>query len=106
MKKYPPHPPQVELSTADTAMYQYTGGTTGVSKGVELTHSNLSKQVQQLAAWLPSFKKGSERSVGALPYFHVFGMSCGMNFSVFMGWSQVLIPQPRQAYEIGVWSTG
>ncbi|MGD0021045.1 MAG: long-chain fatty acid--CoA ligase [Smithellaceae bacterium] len=93
--KYPANPPQVKLSFADVAMYQYTGGTTGVSKGVELTHSNLSKQVQQLSAWFPTFKKGEERALGALPIFHVYGMSCGMNMSVFMGWPQILVPKPQ-----------
>ena len=48
--RYQPNPPEVKNSFSDVAMYQYTGGTTGVSKGVELTHSNLSKQVQQLRA--------------------------------------------------------
>jgi long-chain acyl-CoA synthetase len=62
---------------------------------VELTHANLSKQVQQLCAWFPTFEKGAERMLGALPYFHVFGMSVSMNFSVFMGWSQVLVPKPQ-----------
>ncbi len=93
--KYQPNPPKVKNSFSDVAMYQYTGGTTGVSKGVELTHGNLSKQVQQLAAWFPSFDAGAERMLGALPYFHVFGMSTCMNFSVSMGWAQILVPKPQ-----------
>jgi len=93
--RYQPNPPKVKNSFSDIAMYQYTGGTTGVSKGVELTHANLSKQVQQLCAWFPTFEKGAETMLGALPYFHVFGMSVSMNFSVFMGWSQVLVPKPQ-----------
>ncbi len=93
--KYQPNPPKVKNSFSDVAMYQYTGGTTGVSKGVELTHGNLSKQVQQLAAWFPSFDAGAERMLGALPYFHVFGMSTCMNFSVSMGWTQILVPKPQ-----------
>ncbi len=93
--KYKPNPPEVNNSFSDVAMYQYTGGTTGVSKGVELTHANLSKQVQQLRAWFPTFEKGAETMLGALPYFHVFGMSVSMNFSVFMGWPQVLVPKPQ-----------
>lgn len=95
LAKYEPNPPQVKNSFSDIAMYQYTGGTTGVSKGVELTHANLSKQVQQLCSWFPTFEKGTERMLGALPYFHVFGMSVAMNFAVFMGWSQVLVPKPQ-----------
>lgn len=95
LSRYSPNPPKVKVSFDDIAMYQYTGGTTGVSKGVELTHSNLSKQSQQICAWFPNFKEGSERMLGALPYFHVFGMSCSMNFSIFMGWTQILIPRPQ-----------
>jgi len=93
--KYQPNPPKVKNSFTDVAMYQYTGGTTGVSKGVELTHGNLSKQVQQIGAWFPAFETGSEVMLGALPYFHVFGMSCCMNFAVYQGFSQVLVPKPQ-----------
>ncbi|MCX5853046.1 MAG: long-chain fatty acid--CoA ligase [Deltaproteobacteria bacterium] len=93
--KYLPNPPSATLGFEDVAMYQYTGGTTGVSKGVMLTHANLSKQVQQLSAWFPKFAGGTEIMLGALPYFHVFGLSVSMNFSVHMGWSQVLVPRPQ-----------
>jgi long-chain acyl-CoA synthetase len=93
--KYQQRPPAVKLGFEDVAMYQYTGGTTGVSKGVMLTHANLSKQVQQLAAWFPQFEKGTQIVLGALPYFHVFGMSTAMNFAVYVGWSQVLVPRPQ-----------
>jgi len=95
LAKYPPNPPAVKNSFDDVAMYQYTGGTTGVSKGVMLTHANLSKQVQQARAWFPKFNKGEEIVLGALPYFHVFGLSVSMNFAIFMGWPQVLIPRPQ-----------
>jgi long-chain acyl-CoA synthetase len=95
IKAHSPDPPQVALSFDNTAVFQYTGGTTGVSKGVMLTHGNLSKQVQQIAAWFPQFKKGEEIMLGALPYFHVFGLSTAMNFSIFMGWGQILIPKPQ-----------
>ena len=93
--KYSPNPPQVKNSFNDVAMYQYTGGTTGASKGVELTHSNLSKQTQQFSGWFPDFESGAERMLGALPYFHVFGLSCSMNFSVYMAWVQILVPKPQ-----------
>ena len=94
---YAPKPPAVKLGFEDVAMYQYTGGTTGISKGVMLTHANLSKQVQQLEAWFPKLEKGAEIMLGALPYFHVFGLSTSMNYSVHMGWSQVLVPRPQPA---------
>ena len=95
IKKYQPNPPKVKLTFDDIAMYQYTGGTTGVSKGVILTHGNLSKQVQQINAWFPSFGRGKEAILGALPYFHVFGLSTTMNLSVYKGWNQILIPRPQ-----------
>lgn len=90
-----PTPPDVELTFDDVAMYQYTGGTTGVSKGTILTHGNLAKQVQQIEAWFPKFNKGEEIMLGALPFFHVFGLSVAMNFAIYMGWGHILIPKPQ-----------
>ncbi len=90
-----PNPPDTPLAFDDTAMYQYTGGTTGVSKGVILTHGNLSKQVQQTAAWFPAFEKGAEIMLGALPFFHVFGLTTSMNLAIALGWGHVLIPKPQ-----------
>ncbi|MCG6973180.1 MAG: long-chain fatty acid--CoA ligase [Desulfobacterales bacterium] len=87
-------PPAVELSFDDVAMYQYTGGTTGISKGVMLTHGNLSKQVQQIAAWFPAFGS-DEIMLGALPFFHVFGLTTAMNLAVYMGWGDILVPKPQ-----------
>ncbi len=93
--KYPPQVPETDISFEDTAMFQYTGGTTGVSKGVILTHANLSRQVQQLAGWFPEFSSEREILLGALPFFHVFGLSTAMNLSIYMGWTDILIPKPQ-----------
>lgn len=90
-----PYRREVKVGFRDVAMYQYTGGTTGVSKGVELTHANLSSQVQQAAAWFPKLEPGKEIMLGALPYFHVFGLTACMNFAIAMGWPQILIPKPQ-----------
>ncbi|MDP4979696.1 MAG: long-chain fatty acid--CoA ligase [Desulfobacterales bacterium] len=90
-----PNPPAVTLGFEDVAMYQYTGGTTGVSKGVMLTHANLSKNVQQCRAWFPTFKEGAEVMLGALPFFHVFGLTTAMNFAIYMGWEDILVPKPQ-----------
>jgi len=90
-----PNPPDVKLSFDDVAMYQYTGGTTGVSKGVMLTHANLSKNVQQCVAWFPKFNRGEEIMLGALPFFHVFGLTCAMNFAICTGWGHILVPKPQ-----------
>ena len=79
----------------DVAMIQYTGGTTGAAKGVMLTHANLSFQTQQIDAWFPQFAGKDEIMLGALPFFHSFGLTCSMNLSVFAGWTNILIPGPR-----------
>ena len=101
IKNSSPAPQSVKLSFSDIAQYQYTGGTTGVSKGVILTHGNLSKNLQQAASWFPHLKKGEERMLGALPFFHVFGLTVSMNYAVYMGWANILIPkpQPEQLFE-------
>jgi len=62
-----PESPSVKVTFEDVAMYQYTGGTTGVSKGAILTHGNLSKQTQQVAAWFPDLDDDNV-SMGALPW--------------------------------------
>lgn len=95
MEEFSPDHTQTALSFEDPAMYQYTGGTTGVSKGVVLTHSNLSCQVQQIASWFPGFKPGKDMMLGALPFFHVFGMSVSMNLAVYLGWGNILVPKPQ-----------
>lgn len=87
-------PTKAQLSMNDIAMYQYTGGTTGVGKGVILTHGNLSKQTQQVAAWTPGF--GHDHvMLGALPFFHVFGLTTAMNSALSQGWGIVLVPKPQ-----------
>ncbi|MEJ2157080.1 MAG: long-chain fatty acid--CoA ligase [Desulfobacteraceae bacterium] len=94
LARHQPDPPRVELSLDDVAMFQYTGGTTGVSKGVMLTHGNLSRQVQQVAAWFPGFGS-DEIMLGALPFFHVFGLTTAMNLAIFAGWGDILVPKPQ-----------
>lgn len=95
LARYSPSPPKVRIGFEDVAMYQYTGGTTGVSKGVMLTHANLSKQVQQIEAWFPQFKRGEEVMLGALPFFHVFGLSAAMNHAINTAMTDVLVPRPQ-----------
>ncbi len=95
LNRYSPKLPDVKLSFDDIAMYQYTGGTTGISKGVMLTHSNLSTQVQQIASWFPRFHKTDGIMLGCLPFFHAFGLSASMNWAIFMGWPNVLVPKPQ-----------
>ncbi|MEJ5347392.1 MAG: long-chain fatty acid--CoA ligase [Desulfosoma sp.] len=82
---------QAELD--DLALLQYTGGTTGVSKGVMLSHRNILANVLQVAAWFPDFRWGRERLIAILPFFHVFGMTVCMNFSLYGGCTTIVVPK-------------
>lgn len=99
IRKYGPNasePLSRGITFDDVAMYQYTGGTTGISKGAVLTHGNLSKQTQQIDAWLPDFKESKDEVIlGALPFFHVMGLTVSMNFAITKGWANVLVPKPQ-----------
>ncbi|MBN1574209.1 MAG: long-chain fatty acid--CoA ligase [Deltaproteobacteria bacterium] len=95
IRKNKPNPPKVKFTFDDMGTIQYTGGTTGVSKGVVLSHGNLSKNVQQISAWYPSFVQGEESAVACLPFFHSFGMTCVMNFGIWNGWAGAYIPRPE-----------
>ncbi len=94
LKNSPVPGPRVKVRPDDIAMYQYTGGTTGISKGVLLSHRNLSVQVQQISAWCPELHCDDGVMLGALPFFHVFGLSTTMNFAIYMGWGNILLPRP------------
>ena len=77
------------------AVLQYTGGTTGASKGAVLTHANLSANVQQIDAWFPRCQDGTEVMLACLPLFHSFGMTVSMNWAVKRAMTMVLVPNPR-----------
>lgn len=88
-------PREVRVGMDDVSTLLYTGGTTGVSKGAMLTHRNLSCNVQQLLAWIPQAEPGNETLLGALPFFHSYGLTVVMNAAIGLGGTVVLIPNPR-----------
>ncbi len=77
----------------DIALLQYTGGTTGLAKGVMLTHRNILANVVQLVAWIPDLRWGEERMLAILPFFHVFGMTVVMNLGLYIGAAVILVPR-------------
>jgi len=91
----PPRPPKVECRMDDVAALQYTGGTTGVSKGAELTIGNISYNMQQVRAWFSDVQEGEEVLLACLPYFHIFGLTVCMNWPISAGACVVLMPNPR-----------
>jgi long-chain acyl-CoA synthetase len=80
----------------------YTGGTTGVSKGVMLSHANLSSNVQQFIAWFPDLKPGAERLIGNFPVFHVAGFTAIQNMITWQGWENIMVPRPEPKINIEI----
>src|SRR5258707_914884 len=86
-----PAPERPVLRLDDTAVLLYTSGTTGKPKGAQLTHSNLAVNADVSKAL---FSLGPEDVVlGALPLFHAFGQTCGLNAAIAAGASLALIPR-------------
>jgi long-chain acyl-CoA synthetase len=79
----------------DLALLQYTGGTTGVSKGVMLTHHNLVTNAWQNRLWLSDIQPGKEVVICALPLFHSYGQTVCMNVGVLGAGMLVLVANPR-----------
>jgi long-chain acyl-CoA synthetase len=90
--KFPPAP-KVDLKPEDIAIFLYTGGTTGVSKGAVLTHRNLVANMAQLRAWMHALQEGKEVILGALPFFHSYGMTTCMHMGLFVRAAVVLVPR-------------
>jgi long-chain acyl-CoA synthetase len=85
----PPEPVQA----ADLAVLQYTGGTTGLSKGAMLSHRNLLANAMQTRAWIPQVREGEEVVLCVAPFFHAYGLTVGMNFPLLAAASMVLVPR-------------
>jgi long-chain acyl-CoA synthetase len=78
---------------SDLALLQYTGGTTGLSKGVMLSHANLRANVEQVRAWFPDADPGREVMMAVLPFFHVYGLTVCLLFGIRVGAALVLMPR-------------
>jgi long-chain acyl-CoA synthetase len=86
-------PPKVEIDPReDLAALQYTGGTTGISKGAMLTHMNLVSNAVACAEWLRG-KTAEETSLTVLPLFHIYGMTTGMNAPIYLAGKMVMLPR-------------
>ena len=95
LKDSPAVSPVVGVSQEDVVMYQYTGGTSGVSKGAILIHRGILANTYQMRAWaLPTkTKEGEGVAMGVMPLFHVYGMVTVMHFSVLTAAAMILLPR-------------
>lgn len=88
------HPKAVEIDPLkDLAVLQYTGGTTGVSKGAMLTHANIYANAEQSRRWFVGANPGHERMLGVIPFFHVFAMTAVMNLAIRLGSEIIMLPK-------------
>ncbi len=95
LNAHPELPPTVAIAPEDTALFQYTGGTTGVPKAAMLTHYNLVVNTMQVKNWMRTLEDGKEVLMGAIPFFHVYGMTVAMSLAMYIGANLIIIPNPR-----------
>ncbi|PIZ25141.1 MAG: long-chain fatty acid--CoA ligase, partial [Chloroflexi bacterium CG_4_10_14_0_8_um_filter_57_5] len=101
LAKYSPSDrPKMDIGPDDTALFQYSGGTTGISKGAIAMHRNLVANALQIKSYMPDLSEGNELVLMAIPLFHVYGMVAGMLFAMAAGSSMVLEPDPRAMKDI------
>ena len=86
----------VSLTREDTALLQYTGGTTGVAKGAVLSHGNICANMQQAAEWIVNLlRPGKETVIAALPLYHIFALTVNLMIFTQAGSKIILITNPR-----------
>ena len=99
--KYTPEDrPKLDIGPEDTAIFQYSGGTTGVSKAAVALHRNMVANTLQIRACLPDVDIGNEVVLMAIPMFHVYGLVAGMSFGVSAGASLVMAVNPRDMDDV------
>lgn len=92
--------PQVEVLPDDNALFQYSGGTTGVPKGAIAMHRNLVANSLQIKSWIVNAEEGNEVVLMAIPLYHVYGMVAGMLFGISSGSCLVMVPDPRDLTDL------
>lgn len=90
----------VEVLPNDVAIFQYSGGTTGISKAAIGLHRNLAANTLQFRRWLVGLEEGKEAVLAAIPLYHVYGMVIAMSLGVALGASLILIQNPRDLDEM------
>ncbi len=84
---------RVDISSDDVALFQYTGGTTGLPKAAMLTHKNIISNAFMIKAWAYKLKEADDTIMCVLPFFHVYGMTAGLNLGIVSAARLILVPQ-------------
>ncbi len=92
--------PSVQIDPDDTALFQYSGGTTGISKGAVATHRNVLANTLQMRSWFVNMEEGKEVFLMGIPLFHVYGMVAGMNLAMATGSTMVMVPNVRDLKDV------
>ena len=92
--------PNIEIAPEDTALFQYSGGTTGDPKGAIAMHKNVVANTLQMKAWFVTAEEAKEVVLMGIPLFHVYGMVAGMNFGMTIGASLVMVPNARDLKDV------
>jgi len=92
--------PKVDVGPDDVALFQYSGGTTGISKGAIAMHRNLVANALQVRAWITNAEDGKEIVLMAIPLYHVYGMVAGMLFALQTRAAMVMVPNARDIKDV------
>jgi long-chain acyl-CoA synthetase len=92
--------PQIDIGPDDTALFQYSGGTTGDPKAATALHRNVVANTLQVKNWFVIMEDGKEILMMAIPLFHVYGMVAGMLYAIGTGASMVMIPNARDIPDV------
>ncbi len=96
----PAERPKLTIGPDDLCIFQYSGGTTGVSKAAVSQHRNLVANTLQIKSWMTELAEGKEIVLMAIPLFHVYGMVAGMSFAIASAASMVMVPNPRDMQDV------
>lgn len=92
--------PRLKINPDDPAIFQYSGGVTGVSKAAVATHRSLVANTLQVSAWFVTAEPGKEIMLMAIPMFHVYGMVAGMCQAIRLGAAMIMVPNPRDLEDL------
>ena len=92
--------PNVTVTGDDIALLQYTGGTTGLSKGAIGLHRNLVANALMVSRWITDWEYGRDSLLGAIPFFHSYGMVTAVIFTLAIGGRIVIVPNPRDLPDV------